>query len=191
MGDKTIRASDAFRNAIALVTHPADFMRQNKNLVVPVRSLIINYVAIFAAIPFFATLIGQLWYFTQGVGFAVASAIIAYVLDVVSVIIIGIVIWKLAPHFGTKTDQTRATILAAYMSTPGFLLSIVNVIPYLSPIILLGLLYGLYILGVGLPILLNTPSDKVIGYVLVVFVVSIVVWWFFDIVAVFGVASFF
>jgi hypothetical protein len=38
---------------------------------------------------------------------------------------------------------------------------------------------------------LNTPSDKLIGYVLVVLVASIMVWWLFDIVAVFGVASFF
>jgi len=171
-----MRISSAFSNAIALVKNPADFIRQNKNIVVPLNSLMVNYVAILAAVPFIATLIGDLWYYSRyGAGFAIGLAIITYILEVAGVIVIGIVIWKLAPYFETKTDQTRATNLAAYIYTPFFLLSIVDIVPYLGLITFLGLLYGLYILYLGIPILLDTPPKSVIPYMFAILVASLVV----------------
>ena len=49
------------------------------------------------------------------------------------------------------------------------------IIPPLSPITMLVSLYGLYLLYLGLPILMETPKDKAMGYVIVTIVVSIVV----------------
>ena len=166
-----------FKRAIALVTNPISFMKENKDVVPPVNSVMINYVAVLAAIPFIATLIGDLWYYSiAGVaGYAVAAAIVTYILDVAAVFIIGMVIWKLAPTFGTTTDQARATVLSAYMFTPVFLISILNIIPFIGWITFLGLLYGLYILYLGIPILFNTPADKALSYTIGVVIASFIV----------------
>lgn len=174
VGNATFRISTAFRNAIALVTNPLAFMKQNRDVSVTLNSIMINYVAVLAVVPFIAILIGDLWYFASG--FAVVEAILTYILDVVGVFVIGIVIWKLAPYFGTSTDQTRATVLAAYVYTPVFLISILDIIPFIGFLTILGLLYGLYILYLGLPVMLNTPTDRVIMYVIAIVVASIVVY---------------
>jgi hypothetical protein len=50
-----------------------------------------------------------------------------------------------------------------------------NIVPALGFLAFLGLLYGLYILYRGLPILLNTPADKTVIYVVAVLVVSIII----------------
>lgn len=138
----------------------------------------INYVAVLAAIPFIATLIGDLWYyaFFGFGGFALAAAILTYILDIAGVFVIGFIIWKLAPNFGSRTTQSRATLMAAFVYTPVFLISILNIIPFIGVITFLGLLYGLYILYIGLPILVNTPADKVLTYVIAIVVVSIIVY---------------
>jgi hypothetical protein len=176
-GNMKFDISSTFKNAIALVTNPISFMKENKDVVPPVNSLMINYVAVLAAIPFIATLIGDLWYYAyRGLyGYAVASAILTYVLDVAAVFVIGMVIWKLAPTFGTTADQARATVLAAYIFTPVFLISILDIIPFIGWITFVGLLYGLYILYMGIPILFNTPADKVLTYTVGIVVASFVV----------------
>ena len=163
-------------NAMALVKDPVGFMTQNKNQTVSVNSLMINYVAILALIPLVGRLIGDLlFYGRHAVGYAVAGAILSYILDLVAVFVIGYVIWKLAPSFNTSADQSKATVLAAYVFTPVFLIGILSIIPVLGYLSLLGLLYGLYILYRGLPIVLNTPADKTVTYVIAVLVVSIII----------------
>jgi hypothetical protein len=174
----TVPVLAVFRNAIALIVSPADFMTKNKGVVVPLRSVIINYMALLAAIPFIATVVGDVTFFggtPSIIGFAVVYGLEVYVLNVVASIIMGAVIWKLAPLFGPKTDQAKATLLAVYVATPFFLLSIVDVIPYVVDLSYLGLLYGLYILYKGLPILLGTRSNRVLIFLFVIFVASIAV----------------
>ena len=193
MGRATFRMSTAFGNAIALVKNPVAFMKANKDNVVPLNTIIIGYVAVLAVIPFIATLIGDLWVYAYlGVsGYAVVHAIITYILDVGAVIVIGIVIWKLGPTFGTTVDQPRATLLAAFVYTPVFLISILTIIPFIGLITILGVLYGLYILYLGLPVMLNTPTDKVITYVVAVVVATFVVYFIIGLIVGLVSAAFF
>ena len=163
-------------NAIALVKDPVAYMSQNTGQTPPVNSLMINYVAVLALVPLVGRIIGDvLFYGGAGLGYSIGGAIVSYILDIVSVFVIGIVIWKLAPSFNTSTDQAKSTVLAAYVYTPVFLIGILNIVPALGYLAFLGLLYGLYILYRGLPILLNTPADKTVIYVVAVLVVSIIV----------------
>lgn len=175
--------ASAFNSAIALVRNPVSFMNANKEQDVDLRTLMINYVAILAAIPFIATLIGDSWYYGYfsifgafGFGYVFGLAVLTYILDLVAVFVVGYVMWKLAPSFGTSTTQVRATRMAAYVFTPAFLISILNIIPFLGFLTFLGLLYGLYIMYLGLPILMNTPKDKVLGYVIVTVIATIVIY---------------
>jgi Yip1-like protein len=183
-----MRITSVFKTAIAIVKNPVGYMKEN-HTALPLKSLMINYVAVLAAIPFFATLLGDLWYYAHDgkYAFAIPAAILAYVLELVAVFILGIVIWKVGPSFGTKTSQAMATTLAAYVYTPVFLISIVYLIPPISLLVIVGLLYGLYIFYKGVPILLNTPQDKVLVYVIVVLVVALVIGFLFSAIA--GIAT--
>lgn len=170
-------AIGVLNSAIALVKDPVGFMTQNKDKPANLNPLMVNYVAVLALVPFVGRLVGDLIFESShgGVGYAVAGAIVAYVLDLLAVLVIGFVIWKLGPSFNTQTDQARATRLAAYFYTPIFLIGILNIVPVLGYLAILGLLYGLYIVYMGLPILLNTPKDKVVTYIVVLFVFSIII----------------
>ena len=46
----------------------------------------------------------------------------------------------------------------------------------LSVLVILASLYSLYLFFVGLPILMETPKEKQLGYFAVVIVVTIIVW---------------
>lgn len=168
----------AFSDAIALVTSPLAFMNKNKDTNVSTNTIMINYVAIIALIPFAAGLLGYLWYFNYSFlyEYAFTYAVLTYIFDLVAVYVVGFLIWKLAPTFGSTTDQRKGTLIAAWIFTPAFLISILTIIPFIGWIVFLGLLYGLYILYLGLPVLTNTPKDKVMGYVIGVLIATIVVY---------------
>ncbi|MGP8124435.1 MAG: Yip1 family protein [Nitrososphaerales archaeon] len=169
--------------AIALVRNPVGFMTSDRDAPATVRSIMINYVAVLAAIPFFATLIGDLWYYSLlggyagiFIGFAFVSAVLTYILDVIAVYVIGFVIQLLASNFGTAKDQVKSLKLSAYVFTPVFLISVLNIIPLLGILTILGVLYGLYILYMGLPIVLGTAKDRVVPYLVTIVVVTLIVY---------------
>jgi hypothetical protein len=182
-GASSFSPMGAFRSAIDLVKNPIGFMNANKDSPATVQDIMIKYVAILAAIPFVATLIGNLWFYgifggifaRVFVGYAFVEAILGYIFNLISVFVVGYVIKMLAPSFNSTPDQVKALKLASYIYTPYFLLSIFNIIPLLGIIAVLGLLYGLYILYKGLPIMVSTPQDKVIVYLIVTLVVTFVV----------------
>ena len=179
----SFKISSAFNDAIALVRSPAAYMSANRDQDVPVKTLMINYVAVLAAIPFIATLIGYSWYYGLftlfgglGFGYILGIAILDYILNLIAVFVVGYVMWKLGPNFGTNISQDRATRMAAYIFTPVFLISILNIIPFLSFLTFLGALYGLYIMYLGLPAVLNTPREKVLGYLIVTVIATLVIY---------------
>jgi hypothetical protein len=86
----------------------------------------------------------------------------------------GIIINALAPTFGSAQDQGQAHKLSVYASTAGLLAGVFAIHPMLAVLGILGL-YSAFLLYVGLPKLMKTPADKVIGYFLTILVVMIVV----------------
>jgi Yip1 domain len=169
-------------SAISLVRNPLEFMSANKDTPSTVNDVMIKYVAVLAAIPFFATLIGDLWWYGlfgfagYFAGYAFLSAILTYILDVAAVYVVAIAIRMLAPTFNSSVDQIKSLKLSAYIFTPVFLIAILNLIPLLSFLTILGVLYGLYILYLGLPILTGTSKEKIIPYVIGVVVATVVVY---------------
>jgi len=175
-----------FKHAIDLVKNPVGVMMAYRDSDLPVNSVMIYYVAVLAAVPFIATLIGDLWYYGifgylgilgfGGYGYAVVSAILTYIGDVVGVFILGYLISMLAPSFGANTTLPRAIKLAAYVFTPVFLLSVLYIIPFVGFLVIFGVLYGLYILYLGLPVLTNAPKDRVLTFTIVIVVVAVVIY---------------
>ena len=183
-------------SAIALVRNPVSYITTNKDAPATTRGIMVNYVAVLAAIPFIATLIGDLWYYNlfipfgfvgSYVAFAFVSAFMTYVLDIIGVYIIGLVIGMLAPSFNSSNDQIKSLKLAAFNFTPVFLIGVLDIVPLLGVLTILGVLYGLYILYLGLPIMLGTPRERVVTYVVAVIIATFVI--YLIIAAIIGVVT--
>jgi Yip1 domain len=123
--------------------------------------LFIKYVAILAAIPELAHLIGQRFIGETRDPFTslLMRAVIAYAVTFVMVYIIAAVINLLAGRYGGKRDFRSALKLSVYSHTPLWLAGIFLLIPGLNFLLILGV-YGLYLLSVGLPILMEVPGAR-------------------------------
>lgn len=183
-------------SAIALVKNPVSYITSNKDSTATVRDIMVNYVAVLAAIPFLATLIGYLWYYDlfiprgfvgSFVAYAFLYAFLFYILDVVAVYVVALAIGFLAPTFGSSNDKIKSLRLSAFIFTPAFLIGVLNIIPFLGVLEILGILYGLYILYLGLPILMGTPKDRVVTYVVAVVIATFIVYFVLD--AIVGVVT--
>lgn len=109
-------------------------------------------------------------------GAALGQAILQIILGLVGVYINGLVINALAPQFGGTADAGQAFKVAAYAPTPAWVAGLVMILPQLGIIALLGALYSLYLLFVGLPKLMKPAEDKAIVYTLAVIGVMIVIY---------------
>ena len=133
-----------------------------------------NYVAILAAIPAVAGLIG----FSlagMGVGTAIKLAILQYVMYCVSWYVVALVIDMLAPTFGGQKDQPSALKVSAYSATAAWVAGVFQLIPVLAILGLLGGLYSFYLLWLGLPVLMRSPPERATTYTAAVIVVTIII----------------
>lgn len=146
-------------------------------------SIMIGYVVPLAAIGPVATLIGMsvfgyqspLLAYRPSMNFLIATAVTTYVLTLVGVWLNGQVISALATTFGGQPNAVQGTKVAAYGSTAGFLAGIFGIVPALSILSILGL-YNLYLVYTGLPVLMKSPPEKSIGYIVVTIIVMLVIY---------------
>jgi hypothetical protein len=144
-----------------------------------------HYIIIMAAIPavvhfISAALIGisvpLLGYYRVGIGPALGGALLAYLLTLVAVFVVAFIVDALAPTFGGEKNQVQALKVVAYSYTASWVISIATLIPGFRLIAaLVGLVYGIYLLNMGLPITMKCPPDKSVGYTAVTIIVAIVV----------------
>jgi len=148
-----------------------------------IQGIYTGYVMILAAIGPIAGLIGQQVFgysalgitYKPPIGYSIATAVMTYVLALVSVYVSALVIDALAPNFGGTKDKVKAFKVAAYSATAAWLAGIFGIIPMLAILGILGL-YSLYLLFLGLPVLMRVPQEKAVGYTVVVIVVQIVLY---------------
>lgn len=155
-----------------------------------VQGLFTGYVMLLAAIPAIAMAVSLFLFVPRGgvvvAGIAVsyglsttsiiASALISYVLSLVCVYVMGLIIDGLAPSFGSTKDQLKAMKVAAYYPTAGWVAGLLLLIPGIGALAaLVGGIYSLYLLYLGLPMLMRTPADKQVSYFVVTLIVAIIV----------------
>ena len=91
--------------------------------------------------------------------------VMVFVSALFGVLIVGLVINALAPTFSGTKDQRQALKVAAYSLTPAMLSSVLALSPVLPTLLqLLAGLYGIYVLYLGLPVLMQSPQEKSFGY---------------------------
>jgi hypothetical protein len=170
--------------AQAILMKPKEEWVKIKGESTPIAQLFTSYAVLLAAIPAVAQFIGNglvgkkipfVGWVKFPIGSALFQAILYYVFTLVSVYVFGMVINALAPSFGSKQSLENAMKLAVYSMTPMWIGGIFYIIPFLGFLALLASLYGLYILYLGFDNpLMDTPKDKVVGYLLVSIVVIVV-----------------
>ncbi|MEO0094354.1 MAG: Yip1 family protein [candidate division WOR-3 bacterium] len=106
---------------------------------------------------------------------AIVWAIVWFILTLVGLYVEGIVINALAPSFDSVPNVTNAFKLAVYSMTPYFVAGILYIFPILYILVLLASLYGLYLMYLGMPVMMSTPKEKVIGYMIVAIIVMFII----------------
>ncbi|MEO7744138.1 MAG: Yip1 family protein [Usitatibacter sp.] len=157
----------------------------------PTAKIVTGYVVPLAAVAAVAGFIGMcligmslpfLGTYRMGIGWGLGLAIYHVIMAVVFVYVLGFIVDALAPTFGGQKNMAQAVKLAAYSYTPAWLAGILTIIPALSILVLIGALYGLYLLYLGLPRLMKNPAEKSAGYTALVVVCAIVVGFIISIV---------
>ncbi len=146
-------------------------------------SLYTGYIMLLAAIPAVAGFIGMSVFgmrvlgstFRVPIGTGLTGAVVRYVATLAGVYVLALIIDALAPSFGGTRSQIQALKLAAYASTASWLAGIFLLIPGLSLLALLGGLYSLYLLFLGVPVMMKSPPDKSLAYTVVAILCGIVV----------------
>ncbi len=151
-----------------------------------ISELFTSYAVLLAAIPAIAQFIGIgligrripfLGWYKPGIGSAFAQGIYHYVLSLVAVYVFALVINALAPTFSSTPNMVNALKLSVYSMTPMWVAGILYIIPSLGWLAGIAGLYGLYVLYLGFNTpLMDTPKEKVPGYLLISIVVVVVLY---------------
>jgi hypothetical protein len=114
-------------------------------------------------------------YVRTPVTWGLVAAIWGVISALVGAVICAVVVNALAPTFGGQQDSGRAFKVAVYSFTPAWVLGVLQVVPGLGLLGgLVGGLYAIYLLYLGLPVLMKAPAEKAIGYTAVTVVCVIV-----------------
>jgi hypothetical protein len=112
--------------------------------------------------------------FRMPIGSGLTYTVMMFVSALIGVFIVGFIINALAPTFSGQRDQRQALKVAAYSLTPAMLSSVLALSPILATLLqLLAGLYGIYVLYLGLPVVMQSPKEKAFGYTVSVVICTI------------------
>jgi len=172
------------QRAKEVLLKPRDTFEVIKTETVTSRDLILNYLAPLAVIPAVASIIGM-----SAVGIRISvmgtlrtplinsfsSAVLQYILTLIGIYILGIIINALAPSFSGKKNEIQALKIAVYSATPSLVVGILYILPVLGILVVIAGLYGFYLLYLAIPIMMECPPEKALGYTIVVIIINIVI----------------
>ncbi len=138
-----------------------------------------GYIIPLAAIPAVAGfvglgIVGLPFIGRLGMATVLTMMVTQFVLALVMVYVLALIIDVLAPNFGGEKNIAQALKVAAYAMTASWVAGIFQILPMLGILALLGSLYGIYLLYLGLPVLMKAPAEKAVVYTVVVIVAAIV-----------------
>jgi Yip1 domain len=145
-----------------------------------------GYIAIVAALPVIAHFIrgSLIGYSGWGVhahtsmGMGLVGMVVHYLLALLVTYVVALIVNALAPTFGGQKDPVQALKTVAYAWTAGWVAGIAVIIPWLGWLVAIaGLIYGIYLIYLGLPHTMRCPADKAGGYTAVTVIIAIVLSW--------------
>jgi hypothetical protein len=170
----------------SIILKPKEEWAKIKAEPITAAELFTSYVMILAAIPSGFQFLGNVLVgkrlplvgvFRWPVGRALGYAIVSYILALVAVYLFALIINQLAPTFSSAKSMANALKLSAYSMTPGWVAGVLYIVPGLWVVGVVASLYGLYILYLGFDTpMMETPKDKIPGYMAVSIVVVVVLY---------------
>ena len=171
-----------------ILTKPADEWPAIAAETIDPVGLMRDYAAPLAAIPSVCRFIGMTVVgisvpllgttIRTGIVRGAAGAIVSWVFALAGAWLAAMVVEKLAPTFQSRGSMVHALKLVVYSMTPVWVAGVLNLIPALAPLGIIAALYSVYIFYLGLPVMMETPADKVVPYMavsaLVIIVLSII-----------------
>ncbi len=160
----------------AILISPVDTWPIIKSEAKSEKEIYMDYVIYLAAIPVIAQFLGQSL-FGWGMGFfrGISWMIVYYVLSITGVFVTAKIVDALAPTFEGKQNSLNSLKLVAYSMTAIWVIGMIYLIPDLSWLKILGILYSIYLLYLGLPYLMECPAEKTLVYTVVIFIVALIV----------------
>jgi hypothetical protein len=113
--------------------------------------------------------------YRQSIMGGLSLLLVSYVTGLIGVYVCAVIIEWLAPKFKSSGSRLDALKLVAYASTPVWIAGVFNLLPLLGILLLLAALYAVYLFYLGLPVMMKTPPDQVVIYMIVSAVVIFVV----------------
>jgi len=170
---------------INLLTNPCEEWKTIATEATDIASLYREYIGLLALIPAFCTFIGMC---VVGVrmpflGITVRTPvtegilylIVWYICSLASVYLSALIVEKLAPSFQSRGDTLQAVKLVGFAATPMWLAGVFSIVPSLSMLSLIAGLYAIYLFYVGVGVVMQTPTEKVLSYMVVAGLVVVVV----------------
>ena len=142
-----------------------------------VKGLFTGYAMILAAIGPIAGLIGGLAFSGAGAVGALAlvvGAIVSYALTLVAAFVLGFIIDMLAPSFGAQRNLVQSMKISVYSFTPVWILGILNIVPMLSALAFIGMLYSFYLIFLGIKVVKTPLEDKAVIYAVVAIIAALI-----------------
>jgi hypothetical protein len=162
--------------AISVLLNPKQALQNVKNEKMEMMDIIM-YLAI-VGIPTLIGFIlgyGVIGYGGSYLGASVGAAILYYIIAIIGIVVFGFILNAFAPTFKSKQNQMQALKLVSYASTPWLIAGIFYLHPSIWFLATIAGLYGLYILYLGIPILMETPKDQQIPFLIVGIVIYIII----------------
>jgi hypothetical protein len=163
--------------ALAILLRPKGTWAEIAGEATGVRRIFTGYVMILGAINPVCFTLGRLAFGERPLGVVyrppvlatVVEGVLGYVFLLGSVFALSLLIEGLAGPFGALKDRLAAFKVAAYASTAGWAASVFYLVPPIQSLALIGQLYTLYLLYLGVETLLR-PRGRTLGYVALVVV---------------------
>lgn len=168
-----------------LINPKGEFEKMEKEEAPAMMSTYTTYSMILSFIPAICTVIGWgvIGYTISILGFTqtftsfevgIKAGIIILVSTAASFFASAYIIDALAPSFKATKNINRSAQIVSAVLTPASIAGIFCLMPNLESLMIIGALYGAYILYLGLPVLMKSPADQTPIYTIVVILVVIV-----------------
>jgi hypothetical protein len=150
-----------------------------------------NYIVWLAAVPAVCQFIKGSFigfsmfgvHYRTPIGAGITGLVVGYALSLALIYVVALIVDALAPTFSGQKNQVQALKTVAYAWTASWVAGIAALIPWLGFLIMLAaLVYGIYLLYLGLPSTMKCPPDKAGGYTAVTIIIAIVLSWIIGIV---------
>jgi len=176
---------DLHTRIINLLTNPCEEWKAIAAEATDITSLYREYIGLLALIPALCTFIGMCVVgvrvpllgatvrtpMTEGITYL----IVWYICSLASVYLSALIVEKLAPSFQSHGDTLQAVKLVGFAATPMWLAGVCSIVPSLSMLSLIAGLYAIYLFYVGVSVVMQTPAEKVLSYMVVAGLVVVVV----------------